>query len=175
MIQWIGFPITIILALSWLVVCILLAALSLIIPRRSKEIDLSEVKNKNTICRYLNEKGRLTDEEYSFETENVASFYDYFTFKGYLFIVSPLLFLMKVLSRFEDLMLWLVYQWIKAHKKIFSELNIHTHTLNDKLEPVPTYTTVITYICVRIAQGVGVTLHSFQSFLTLFRLARKDH
>ncbi len=173
MIHWIGFPIIIILAVTWLLLCSVLALISFFLPRQKKEIDLLEVKNKNTICRYLNERGRLTDEEYSFETENVAAHYDDITFKGYLFIVSPLLLFMKILSQFEDLMLWLVYQWIKAHKKIFSELNIQS--FDDKVEQVPRYISIITFICVRIAQGVGVTIHSLQSFFELFRFLRKDH
>ncbi len=173
MIQWILFPLSIFLYVIWLLVCLGLALVSFVIPVRPQKIDLNQVKNKKTVCRHLNERGRLTDQEYNFETEQVAAHYDNLTLKGYLFIISPLLFFMKFIKKLEDLMLWLVYQWIKAHKKIFHRLKMPT--FEGHLPHVPFYTTWITHTCVWLAQRVGVTISLMQSlflFLPPFREER---
>ena len=55
-------------------------------------IDLKKVKEKETICKVLNQKGLISDKEYNFETNEVAVLYDETTFRGYLFILKPIIF-----------------------------------------------------------------------------------
>ena len=85
------------LFIIWLLFCGFLALLGEFLPSKKIAIDLEKVKRKETICSVLNSKKLLSDEEYSFETQDVASLYNELIFRGYLFVLSPIIFLLKIL------------------------------------------------------------------------------
>ena len=58
-------------------------------------IEYEKITKVDTICSVLNGKNLLSDKEYEFEAIEVASLYDHITFLGYIFIVSPIIYLLK--------------------------------------------------------------------------------
>lgn len=83
--------------------------------KRKIDIDLQRVKQRETICSVLHKKNLLTTSEYEFETVDVASWYDELTFRGYLFVLAPVIFLLKYFSFADSFVLYVVKKWIKIH------------------------------------------------------------
>ena len=146
-----SYVISVPLFIIWLLFCITLALLGALIPKKLILIDLDEVKRRETICRVLNNKGLLSDEEYSFETNEVAANYDELIFHGYLFILNPIIFLLKRTSFMDRFVLYLVYKWMEIHyyKKE------HNH------EP-RTFFRALANVCVYFAGAVGQILYQLK-------------
>ena len=69
---------------------------------------MQRVKQRETICSVLYKKNLLTTSEYEFETVDVASWYDELTFRGYLFVLAPVIFLLKHFSFADNFVLYIV-------------------------------------------------------------------
>lgn len=110
-----AFIITIPLFFIWLLFCAVIAIIGSLFTKKKIQINLKEVKEKETICSVLNKKGLISDEEYSFETNDVAKKYDETTFLGYLFILAPVIFLLKYTSFTDKLIVNIVYKWMDVH------------------------------------------------------------
>ena len=111
-----GYFITIPLFICWLLFSFVLSLIGLFLYERRIHIDLEKVKKRDTICSVLNSKKLLSDDEYAFETEDVALLYDELTFRGYLFVLSPVIFLLKHFSFTDSFVLYLVKKWMYIHK-----------------------------------------------------------
>lgn len=134
--------------ISWLLLCALMAVMGRILPRKSLPLDLQFVDQSTTVCKILNHKGLISDEEYRFEHTQVAALYDKMTFAGYLFILSPIIRLLKR-SRFLDgFFVYLVKRW----------MCVHEHFLFNKEKPALWHLGV-TYICIGFAHNLGRFLH----------------
>jgi len=101
--------------LAWLLFCAILAILALVLPKKEILIDLDNVKQKETICKILNKKGLISDKEYSFETNEVAVLYDELTFRGYLFILRPIIITLKYTNFLDKVMTYLAFKWMEVH------------------------------------------------------------
>ena len=112
------------------------------------KIDLIRVKKRDTICSELHRKKLLSDEEYEFETVEVASWYDELTFRGYLFVLAPVIFLLKNFSFADRFILYLVHKWIK----------IHYHQKKHKTKP-KNFFALLMALCVILANYVGQVLY----------------
>lgn len=143
-----AYIITIPLFITWLLFCAILALLGSLVIKKQIAINLYEVKKRDTICGVLNHKGLLSDEEYSFETNEVAALYDKLTFDGYLFILNPIIFLLKHTNFADKFVLYLVHKWMEVHD--FKKEN--------KGE-LKTYFSILAKFCVSIANFVGQFLY----------------
>ena len=146
--SFIAYIISVPLFIMWLLFCLILAILGTLIPKKLILINLDEVKSKDTICSVLYKKGLLSDEEYSFETNEVASNYDELIFHGYLFVLNPIIFLLKNTSFTDRFVLYLVYKWMEIHyyKKQYNH------------EP-RTFFRAFANICVYFAGAIGQILY----------------
>jgi hypothetical protein len=142
--------------LAWLLFCLLLAVVGRLLPNASKAPDLTEVVKKTTVCKVLNQKNLITDEEYEFETQSVAQFYDRLTFRGYLFVMAPFILLLRSTSFLDRFFQFLVRRWIKVHGFL-----IHGQTRPD------TWLVGLAQICAQIAHRVGVVIHYLSVFVRL--------
>jgi hypothetical protein len=99
----------------WLLFCAVLALIALVLPKKDILIDLNKVKKKETICKVLNNKGLISDKEYSFETNEVAILYDETTFRGYLFILKPIIVTLKYTNFLDGFISYLAFKWMAVH------------------------------------------------------------
>ena len=136
--------------IPWLLICGALSILGLLLPFKSISLETSDVEMEKTVCKILNEKKILSDEDYTFETYFVAKEYDQFTFKGYAFIFAPILKVLENSKLIDNGLYYLVQKWIQVHK--FWIFN------NSKPKLI---LRTITSVCVTIAWSLG-------KFLTLF-------
>jgi hypothetical protein len=150
MIDFIIFLFCCLFYLSWLLLCLLLSLIGILLPQKSKPISVDYLLNQDTICRILNSKGLLTDEEYNFEHQVVAPYYNDITFSGYLFIVKPFVYELKKSNRFDKIFQFLVHNWISAHKK----------KNNEKVE-VSFFIIIVVKISTQIAYSSGKTIRFF--------------
>ena len=146
----IAYIITIPLFITWLLFCAFLAILGGFLPKKDILINLDQVKQKDTICKILNNKGLLSDKEYSFETNEVAVLYDELTFHGYLFILNPIIFLLKYTSFLDDFISYLAYKWMALH-----------HFKKEHKQKSKTFFSLLASVCVLIAQATGNFLYRF--------------
>nr|WP_129502540.1 hypothetical protein [Malaciobacter halophilus] len=112
----IAYIITIPLFTIWLLFCFIISLIGSVLYKKRIYIDLDRVKKRETICSVLNNKKYLSDEEYEFETVEVACIYDELTFRGYLFVLAPVIFLLKHFSFTDDFVFYLVKKWMDLHK-----------------------------------------------------------
>lgn len=143
-----AYMITMPLILVWLLICAVIALIGLALPKKQLLINLENVKNKETICKVLNKKGLLSDEEYNFETNVVAPRYDQLTFCGYLFILNPVIYLLNNTYFADSFVLYLVHRWMEVHS-FNRRCKQQTNTIFSSLVKV----------CVYIAHAVGQVLH----------------
>jgi hypothetical protein len=136
----------------WLCFSIVLALTGAFLPSHSRGLKAQEVKDSDTICRALYEKGKLTKEEYAFETDHVAESYDDQIFKGYSFIVFPVIWTLKKTNTIDSSILFLVHRWMSVHHHFFEN---KTHN-----KP-PKFDIFFTKACVAIAKGTGKSLSLF--------------
>ena len=148
----IAYILTIPLFIIWLLFCAFLAFLGLLLFKKQIVIDIQKVKDKETICSVLNKKALLSDEEYDFETNDVANLYDDLIFRGYLFVLAPIIFLLKYTNFANSFILYLVHKWMQMHKykKVY------------KKEPKTFFSTLMN-ICVRIAGLIGQFLYRLKA------------
>ncbi len=132
----------------WLLFCAVLALFALLLPKKDILIDLNKVKQKETICKVLNKKGLISDKEYSFETNEVAVLYDETTFRGYLFILKPIIISLKYTNFLDGFISYLAYEWMEVHS-FKKEHNCEAKTLFGLLSK----------ISVTIAKLVGTFLY----------------
>ena len=104
------------LFIIWLLICFLISLIGLILFKKKIEINLDRVKKRETICSVLKDKKFLSEEEYEFETVDVASQYDELTFRGYLFVLKPIIFLLKNSSFTDEFVFYIVKKWMKLHE-----------------------------------------------------------
>lgn len=149
-IKSIAFILTIALSLIWLLFCLCIALMGSLFSKKEIQIDLEEVYQKETVCSVLHKKGFLSDEEYYFETNNVAKQYNQTTFRGYLFIVAPLIVLLQYTNFADSLIKKIVSIWMDVHH--FQKSSDYTAKRAWRY---------LVLFCVRIAEYVG-------RFLTLF-------
>ena len=135
------------LYLVWLLVCLLLAFIGLILPRKKCSLIVGEVYKVETICRIMCNKGLLSEKEYSFETTQVAPYYDQLTFQGYIFIMKPVMAFIKRYSYLDTLMMFLVRRWMRVHGYLIQGLK----------RPAYPYI-LLTYVSTSIARCVGRSL-----------------
>ncbi len=138
------------LYLIWLLVCAVLSFIGVFIPLSNKKLQPTMVQKRQTVCRVMNEKGLLSDHEYSFETEVVASQYDEFTFSGYLVILGPVILLLKHFAFLDSFMMALIRQWMRVHS--FREDA-------GSGSPVPRFLVSLAAFCVGIARSFGKVLY----------------
>ena len=100
----------------WLLFCFIISLIGSLLYKKRVHIDLDRVKKRETICSVLNSKKYLSDEEYEFETVEVASLYDELTFRGYLFVLAPVIFLLKHFNFADGFVFYLVKKWMHIHK-----------------------------------------------------------
>lgn len=132
----------------WLLFWAVVAIVGTFLPKKQILINLDEVKSKDTICKVLNNKKLLSDKEYSFETNDVAAQYDELTFHGYLFVLNPIIFLLKYTSFMDRFVLYLVYKW----------MGIHYFKKENKQRP-KTFFSGLAKVCVSLAGSVGQILY----------------
>ena len=150
--SFLAYLVTIPLFIVWLFFCAILALLGALLPKKYIAINLNAVKKKDTICSVLNNKGLLSDEKYSFETNDVAPLYDELTFLGYLFVLNPVIFLLKNVNFLDNLFIYLVSKWMKVHN--FKKEN------NSKNR---TFFSILAKVCVTLAGYVGQVLYRLKS------------
>jgi len=111
----IAYAITLPLFIIWLLFCAIIALIGVFLPKKNIAINLDNVKRKQTVCSVLNKKGLLSNEEYNFETNEVASQYEGTAFTGYLLILAPIIFLLKNTSFADSFILIIVHKWMDVH------------------------------------------------------------
>jgi hypothetical protein len=141
------YPLLVVFTITWLLLCAVIALFSTLMPHFSQKIDLVEVRKRITVCKLLNQKGLISDSQYDFETTAVASQYDQVTFRGYLFICRPIIYIMQNSHWMDAFMNYMVQRW----------LLVHEFFLNSKARPSMIYLT-ITHLCIFLARGVGRAL-----------------
>ena len=90
----------------------------------------------------------LSDEEYSFETNEMAAQYDKLTFRGYLFILNPIIFLLNRTNFMDKFVLYLVHKWMEIH--YFKKEHNHKPR---------TFFSGLAKVCVSLAGAVGQILY----------------
>lgn len=150
--SFLAYLITIPLFIAWLFFCGILAFIGALLPKKYIAINLDGVIKKDTICSVLNSKGLLSHEEYSFETNDVASLYDELTFLGYLFVLNPVIFLLKNANFLDTFFMYLVNKWMEVHN--FKKEN----NLKEK-----TFFSILAKVCVTLAGYVGQVLYRLKS------------
>lgn len=136
--------------ITWLLFCAILALLGAFLPKKNILINLKQVKQKETICKVLNNKGLINDEEYRFETNEVAILYDELTFKGYLFILKPIIIMLKYTNFLDVFISYLAFKWME----------IHQYKKQHKKE-AKTFFSLLSNTSVAIAQATGNFLYRF--------------
>lgn len=104
--------------LSWIVLFLSALPLALLIPRRDKTLTANTIEDSPSICRYLNQKEKLSDADYDFEKNQVAEFYDEVTFRGYQVLVWPVTALLPKTDLIDGLILFFVRRWIVTNQGI---------------------------------------------------------
>jgi len=132
----------------WLLFCFMISLIGSLLYKKRVHIDLDRVKKRETICSVLNSKKYLSDEEYEFETVEVASLYDELTFRGYLFVLAPVIFLLKHFSFADGFVFYLVKKWMYIHK----------YQRQHKKKP-KSFFSVLMSLCVLLAFFVGQVLY----------------
>lgn len=150
--HWMALGFVIPFLVLWLLFCSLLALLGWVLPAKILKLNSDEVEASLTVCKILNEKGLISDDEYGFETQKVARLYDQLTFKGYLFIMNPVIAIMKGAQFLDAFVLWLVKRW----------MNVHRHFLGGNQNP-PAFHVMLTRLCTHLAFYLGKTLKLFGS------------
>lgn len=100
------------LLLAWLMICALIALFGVILPAQREYLNTDQVEASRTVCKILHKKGLITDEEYAFEHRVVAARYDHSTFKGYLFILTPIMGLLERSQFLDKFLTYLVKAWM---------------------------------------------------------------
>ncbi len=144
--------ITLPLFITWLFFCLSIGLIGFFLSKKNLKIDLDAVKKTDTICSVLNSKGLLSDEEYSFETNDVASFYDEATFSGYLFVLNPIIYLLKTTNFADSFVLFVVNKWML----------IHHYEIKHKNKP-NTFFSNLAKSCIAIAGYIGQVSYRFKS------------
>lgn len=150
-ISFLAYIICIPLFIAWLIFCAGIATIGIFISKKHILINLDRVKKKETICQVLNTKGLISNKEYSFETDEVAPLYDELTFRGYLFVLNPIIFLLKHTDFTNTFVVFLVNKW----------MNIH-HFQNQYKKDPNTYFSAFAKLCVVLAGNVGQVLYRFK-------------
>jgi len=132
----------------WLFICAGLALMGRFLPRKTLPLDLNFVNQSTTVCKILNHKGLISDEEYHFEHSEVAALYDKMTFAGYLFILGPIIRLLKRVQFLDGFFVYLVKRWMRVHE----------HLLYNREKPVRWHLG-LTYTCIGLAHNLGRFLH----------------
>jgi hypothetical protein len=109
---------------QWLVLCGFIALLGILVRNRAEVLDREIVKGATTVCKTLYEKKILSKKEYDFEVTQVSDMYGKSTFAGYLFIMSPIILILKRVSWLDVITLHLVRRWINVHRY---KLSISNH------------------------------------------------
>jgi len=143
--------------LIWLALCFALAVAGLLLPKKALPLKSKTVQESETICKTLYQKGKLSAEEYDFETHQVAETYDDLVFKGYEFIVAPVIWMLKRGKSIDSLVLFFVYRWMNVHHCILGT----TETENSSQITAPKFDIKLTKICVALAKGTGKSLSLF--------------
>lgn len=144
----IGFNIFFIVLYSqWLVFCGFIAALGTIVRKRVESLDSKMVIDATTVCKVLHEKKVLSKKEYDFEAIQVAGIYNKTTFVGYLFIMFPIIFILKRVNWLDVTTIHLVRRWIRVHRYKLSMSN-HVSLFDRK----------IVEACVLVAHCTGAVL-----------------
>lgn len=136
------------LVILWLLLCFLISLIGMLLIKKRVIIDLDKVKNRETICSVLNKKNLITDEEYEFETVDVASLYDELTFRGYLFVLNPIIYLLKKYTFADKFILYIVKKWMHLH-----------HFENKNNKKPKTFFSILMQTCVILAGYVGQVLY----------------
>jgi len=144
------------LYLFWLAVSLTLALVGMLLPIKAHDLKSDSVKAADTICKVLFEKNKLTQEEYAFETDQVAESYDDLIFKGYSFIVAPVIWMLKTNNIIDYSLLFLVYRWMAVHHYKFKTENAN----KTQVKPA-NFDLMLTKCCVAIAKGTGKSLSLF--------------
>lgn len=134
------------LFIIWLLFCGVIAFFGLFFHKKFIPIDFDGVKKKDTICSVLNSKGLLSDEEYAFETKDVAGLYDELIFRGYLFVLRPIIVLLKYTNFANDFILYLVHRWMEVHNY-------------KQKQKTNSFFTLLFKFCVNTAGRIGQVLH----------------
>jgi len=132
----------------WLAICFFISLPGFLIPFKKKELESSVVKKHYTICRCLFEKGVISEKTYAFETDQVSKHYDQLVFKGYTFIVVPVIFTLRKSKYIDNFILYFVERWVAVHKYQFKQINV---------EP-PIFHRFLVKVCISISRAVGSTL-----------------
>jgi hypothetical protein len=146
-----GYSLSVPLFILWLLFCFFLSIIGFFTTRKKITINLDNVKKRETICSVLNNKNLISDQEYRFETEDVATLYDELTFKGYLFVLKPVIFLLKHTAFSDTFILFLVKKWMYVH---------HFQRRYKKNPNTPFYFLIKT--CVLLAKYLGHFLYIFK-------------
>lgn len=136
----------------WLVLSLFLALAGTFLPIKSNFLKAEQVKESDTICKALFDKNKLTAEEYAFETDQVAESYDDLVFKGYGFIVFPVIWIIKKTDTIDGAVLFLAHRWMSVHHYFFEN---KTH-----IKPAQ-FDIFFTKFCVAVAKGTGKSLCLF--------------
>ena len=152
------------LYMLWLFVCFVLALVGFLIPVRAEVLDSKYVLESDTICKALFHKNKLTQSEYDFETTQVAEHYSDLIFRGYGFIVAPIIWTIKKFNFIDSAVLFFVYRWMNVHHRLF-QTSSHTANKNQfrspPFRPPPYFHIWLTAVCVKIAKGTGKSLFLF--------------
>ncbi len=101
----------------WLCFFSLIGLISYFVLFWKKDHESIDVTQFDTICKVLNDKNILSDEDYLFETTFVASSYSAETFMGYKLIVTPWVYFLKRHTSLDRFTLYLVCKWIAFQKR----------------------------------------------------------
>lgn len=132
----------------WLIFCFLLSLPGFLIRVRSHRLNQNDVKKHLTICRCLFEKNLIDEKVYSFETNQVSQMYDHLVFKGYGFIVFPVIYALKKYSFLDKSVLFFVTKWVAVHEHFFNKSSLKT----------PKSHIYLVFICTSISRALGGSL-----------------
>jgi len=136
----------------WLSLSIAMALMGTFLPFKSRALRKETVKEADTICKILFEKKKLTAQEYAFETDQVAVHYDDLIFKGYGFIVFPVIYTLRITDLIDRPILFLVKRWMAVHHYFFD---------NESHKKPLRFDIFFTKFCVAVAKGTGKSLCLF--------------
>jgi hypothetical protein len=132
----------------WLLIFFVLGVIGFFIPISERRLTTSEVLNTKTVCKVLFEKGKLSLEDYHFETTEVSSCYSSEVFLGYKVIMLPVILTAAKCNFLDNAILYLVKRWIRVHKWSLG--------LNETKPPK--LHIFLKFFCVSIARNVGCFL-----------------
>lgn len=102
--------------IAWLILLAPMAIAGFLFVGRKSPVPTEQVDASKTLCKSLWQKGLLPREDYEFEYTEVSQNYSGNVFRGYQFLVGPVIFALDNSHCLDDIVLFLVKRWIALQR-----------------------------------------------------------